>query len=52
MKDKTILAIVGIGAITILEVVNLLTRQIDGMILSSVVGAIVFIVTRKVYKPS
>jgi len=50
MRDETILYIVGIIAITVLEIVNLLTAKIDGNILSGVVGAIVYILTRKYYK--
>jgi len=50
MRDETILHIVGIIAITVLEIVNLLTAKIDGNILSAVVGAIVYILTRRYYK--
>jgi len=50
MRDETVLYIVGIIAITILEIVNLLTAKIDGNILSVVVGAIVYILTRTYYK--
>jgi len=50
MRDETLLIIVGIIAITVLEIVNLLTAKIDGNILSAVVGAIVYILTRKYYK--
>jgi len=50
MKDETILYIVGIIAITVLEIVNLLTAKIDGNILSAIIGAIVYILTRKYYK--
>jgi len=50
MKDETILMIVAIICITVLQVVNMLTTKIDGNILSAIVGAIVFIVTRKYYK--
>ena len=50
MKDETLLVIVGIIAITILEVVNLIYAKIDGNILSAVVGAIVYILTRRYYK--
>jgi len=50
MRDETILIITGIIAITILEVVNLIYAKIDGNILSAVVGAIVYILTRKYYK--
>jgi len=52
MKDETIIIITGIIAITVLEVVNLYTAKIDGNILSAVVGAIVYILTRKYYKRS
>jgi energy-converting hydrogenase Eha subunit A len=50
MRDETIIFITGIIAITILEIVNLLTAKIDGNILSAVVGAIVYILTRRYYK--
>ena len=50
MRDETILIITGIIAITILEVVNLIYAKIDGNILSAVVGAIVYILTRRYYK--
>lgn len=50
MRDETLLIIVGIIAITVLEIVNLFTAKIDGNILSAVVGAIVYILTRKYYK--
>jgi len=52
MKDETLLVIVGIIAITVLEIVNMLTMKLDGNILSAVVGAIVYILTRKYYKRS
>ena len=47
---KTALQICAIVCITALEIVNLLTTHIDGTILSSIVGAIVFIATRQYYK--
>jgi uncharacterized membrane-anchored protein len=50
MRDETILTIVGIIAITVLEIVNALTMKIDGNILSAVVGAVVFLVTRQFYQ--
>ena len=50
MRDETLLIIVGIIAITVLEIVNLLKFGYDGNILSAVVGAIVYILTRKYYK--
>jgi tetrahydromethanopterin S-methyltransferase subunit C len=50
MRDETLIIIVGIIAITVLEIVNLLTAKIDGNILSAIVGAIVYILTRKYYK--
>lgn len=49
MEDKTILAITGIICITILEAINMMMYHVDGAILSAIVGAIVFIITRKVY---
>jgi len=42
--------ICAIVCITALEVTNLLTTGKDGAILSSIVGAIVFIATRQYYK--
>jgi len=50
MRDETILIITGIIAITVLEIVNLLRFGYDGNILSAVVGAIVYILTRRYYK--
>jgi len=50
MKDETILAIVGIIAITTLEIVNALTIRLDGSILSAVIGTITFLVTRQYYQ--
>jgi hypothetical protein len=44
------LIIVGIICITVLEIVNMLTMKIDGNILSAVVGAIVFLITREYYR--
>jgi hypothetical protein len=44
------LIIVGIICITVLEIVNMLTMKIDGNILSTIVGAIVFLITRTYYK--
>jgi uncharacterized membrane-anchored protein len=49
MRDETILTIVGIIAITVLEIVNALTMRLDGNILSAIVGAIVFLITRQYY---
>ena len=50
MKDSTILQIVAIICITILEIVNIIFAKIDGTILSGIVGAIVFIATKKYYE--
>lgn len=50
MKDDTILLIVAMICITMLEVVNAFTMKLDGNILSAIIGAIVFIVTRQYYK--
>ena len=50
MRDETILILVGIIAITVLEIVNLLKFGYDGNILSAVVGAIVYILTSRYYK--
>jgi len=49
ITDKHVI-IVGIICITILEVVNMLTMKIDSLMLSSCIGAIVFMVTRTYYK--
>jgi len=49
MRDNTILQAVAIACITVLEAIVLLTKQWDGMLLSSVVGAIVFVATKKYY---
>ena len=51
LKEETALAIVGIVAVTGLEVTNMIYGKLDGMVLSSVIGAIVFLVTRRHYKP-
>jgi hypothetical protein len=50
MKDKAILEAIGIICITILEVTNLIFYKVDGAVLSGVVGAIVFILTKKRYQ--
>jgi hypothetical protein len=42
--------IVGIIALAALEVTNMLTMQMDGMVMSGIVGAIVFVITRQYYK--
>ena len=42
--------ITAIACITILEAINMIVLKIDGAILSSIVGAIVFIATRRYYK--
>ncbi len=49
MNDKTILKITAIIALVILEIANLMTLGYDGTILSSIIGAIVFIATREYY---
>ena len=49
MNNNTILQIVALICITVLESIVLLTKQFDGMVLSSVVGAIVFVATKKYY---
>jgi hypothetical protein len=50
MRDETIIIITGIIAITVLEIINMSTMKLDGNILSAVVGAIVYILTRRYYK--
>jgi len=50
VNSDTLLLVVAIICITVLEVVNMLTMKIDGNILSTIVGAIVFIATRAYYK--
>ena len=50
MKDETILMIVAIICITVLQVVNMLTMKIDGNIMSTIIGAIIFVATRAYYK--
>ena len=47
--NATAVIITAIVCITVLEVVNLLTAKIDGNILSCIIGAIVYIVTRIYY---
>jgi len=49
-QNNNIIYVVAIIAITILEIINLLIMKIDGNILSSVIGSIVFIATREYYK--
>ena len=48
-KIEAILAIVAIICITVLEAINMLVFNIDGTILSLVIGAIVFLATREYY---
>ena len=45
MRDSTIIIIVAIICITILEALNIIYLEIDGSILSSIVGAISSLVT-------
>jgi hypothetical protein len=49
MEKNTLIAI-AIICITVLEIVNMLTMKIDGNVLSAIVGAIVFLITRTYYK--
>jgi len=42
--------ITAIICIAILEAINMIVLKVDGAILSSIVGAIVFIATRRYYK--
>jgi len=48
-KYELILSIVAMICITILEAINMLVFNIDGTILSAVIGAIVFLATREYY---
>jgi len=50
LRDETLIVIIGIVAISILEIINLLTLGYDGNILSAVVGSIVYLVTRTYYR--
>jgi len=50
MNDETLEQIVGIICITILEIVFIIYMKVDGAILSSVIGAITYLITRKRYK--
>ena len=47
---NTLCIITGIVALTILEIVNIVTSHIDGVLFSGVIGAIVYLVTGKYYK--
>jgi O-antigen/teichoic acid export membrane protein len=47
--NVTAIIITAIICITVLEVVNMLTMKLDGNILSCVIGAIVYVVTRIYY---
>lgn len=51
MKDKTLIEIVAMICIVVLVAIAVIVLKTDGMLLSGAVGAIVFIVTRKYYKP-
>jgi hypothetical protein len=48
--EKNSLIAIAIICITVLEIVNMLTMKIDGNILSTIVGAIVFLITREYYR--
>ena len=48
ISDKVI--ITAIASVTILECVNMIYCKVDGAILSTIIGAIVFLATRKYYK--
>ena len=48
ISDKVI--ITAIASVTILECVNMIYCKVDGTILSTIIGAIVFLATRKYYK--
>lgn len=50
MGDRAVVECVAIAAITAMEVANLMTLQLDGTLLSSLVGAVVFVATRRYYK--
>ena len=51
MKDATIIQIVAMILIVVITLVAIVVLKVDGVLLSGVVGAIVFIVTREHYKP-
>lgn len=50
-KRSHLVSIVGIAGIVACWVVNAFTMKVDSIFLSGVIGGIVFIVTRKLYKP-
>ena len=50
-KYKTLLMVVAIICITVLEIVNLIFVGQDGLVLSTVIGMVIFVATRKKYKP-
>jgi len=50
MNDSAIVEAVAIAGVTAIEIVNLLTVHIDGLLASSIVGAIVFLATKKHYQ--
>ena len=50
-KISDIVIIVALICVTVLEAINLIYNKIDGTILSAIIGAIVFLATRKYYKP-
>jgi len=51
LKERTVLILAGIAAICYLETLKMIYWKIDGVILSSIIGAIVFLITRKKYRP-
>ena len=50
MGDRAIVEMFAIAAITAMEVANLMTLKLDGTILSTLVGAVVFIATKRYYQ--
>ena len=50
-KYKTLLMVVAIICITVLEIVNIIFVGQDGLVLSGIIGAVIFVATRKKYKP-
>ena len=48
-KIEAILAIVAMICITTLEAINMLVFNVDGTILSTVIGVLVFLATREYY---
>lgn len=50
MGARTIVECVAIAAIAVMEIANLMTLRLDGTLLSTLVGAVVFIATKRYYQ--